>query len=362
MAQFDDLLNEIETRHTRVTDYLRSERTRLHFRLKHLEDAVYSYINAGGKSLRPAVLMFTCGAVGGDEMTAIPAAATVELYHTFTLVHDDIIDRDETRRGVPTVHHEFYQRGLSDMGFDDATARHYGLAIAILAGDMQQGWAASLLPDLHSEHGLPAALALNLVRELFHNVQTTLINGETTDILQAETPFDRLTEEDVLEMLSQKTGILYEFAGRAGAAIGLQEPDLYHPTVEAIATFTSKCGTAFQIQDDILGILGDPSRTRKPVGSDVREGKRTIIALHSMSRLPEDDCAFVSRIMGNPDATDTDITRVVELFEETGSVAHARQLAERYVEEALTHLDMLDESRYKRLLRDWAHFITARTR
>src|SRR5690606_36846634 len=116
---------------------------------------VYSYLHAGGKSLRAAVMMFCCGAVGGDEQTAIPAAAAIELYHTFTLVHDDIIDRDEKRRGVPTVHYDFANRGRDELGFDEKTAQHYGMTIAILAGDLQQGWAASLLPDLHRKYGIP---------------------------------------------------------------------------------------------------------------------------------------------------------------------------------------------------------------
>ncbi|HRF94422.1 MAG TPA: polyprenyl synthetase family protein, partial [Aggregatilineales bacterium] len=87
---FAHLTTVISARQSLVKNYLFSEQNRLNFAYQHLQDAVYSYVNAGGKSLRPAVLMFACGAVGGDELTAIPAAATVELYHTFTLVHDDI--------------------------------------------------------------------------------------------------------------------------------------------------------------------------------------------------------------------------------------------------------------------------------
>jgi geranylgeranyl diphosphate synthase, type I len=311
--------------------------------------------------LRPAVLMFACGAVGGDEETALPAAAAVELYHTFTLVHDDIIDRDEMRRGVQTVHAEFRDRSHQQMGFDAATAAHYGLAIAILAGDMQQGWAASLLPDLHKTYGLPPELALNLIAELFHRTQVTLINGETTDIIQAETPIDQLSEDDVLDMLWQKTGILYEFAGRAGAAIGLKEPNLHHPTVEAVSAFASKCGTAFQIQDDILGITGDTATIGKDAGSDIREGKRTIIVLHSLKNMNVKDRDFTMQVLGNYDAAQEDLNKVAALLVENGGVSHAKALAQQYTQEALDHLDVLSDNTYKQLLVAWAEFITERT-
>jgi len=357
---FDLLVDEVKKRQTLVQDYLFSEENRISFKLKHLEDAVYSYLKAGGKSLRSAVMMFACGAVGGEEETALPAAAAIELYHTFTLVHDDIIDRDEIRRGVPTVHHDFAQRAKAELHFDDHTAQHYGLAIAILAGDLQQGWAASLLPDLHHRYGLPPELALNLIKDLFRYTQNTLINGETTDILQSEMSVDQITEQEVLDMLWEKTGVLYEFAGRAGAAIGLKQADTSHPTVKALADFTSKCGLAFQIQDDVLGIVGDEKRIGKPVGSDIREGKRTVIVLNSLSKMDETERTFTLNTLGNASATDTEIQNLIALLEAKGGIQHAQDLARGYVDEALSLLDTLAASQQKELLKLWAHYIVDR--
>lgn len=358
-SDFTTLIEEVTKRKDRVTHYLQNK-NRVEFSHSHLLDATYSYINAGGKSLRSAVLMFACGAVGGDEETALPAAAAIELYHTFTLVHDDIIDRDEMRRGIPTVHTEFARRAQQELGYDSDTAKHYGLSIAVLTGDVQQGWAASLLPDLYHSYGVPAELALNLTRELFHNVLITLINGETSDIVQAETPIEDLTEEAVLKMLWEKTGILYEFAGRAGASIGLKTADLNHPTVTALSQFTSKCGIAFQIQDDILGITADEKKLGKPVGSDIREGKRTIIVLHAMKNLSPDDQAIVLSILGNHQATQQDIEQVTQLLMKGGGVAHAQRLAQGYVSEALEHIAPFPASPQKDLLIAWANYITGR--
>lgn len=359
-TDFSQLLDEVAKRHDLIQDYLFDPSNQIQFSHPHLEDAVYSYIKAGGKSLRPAVLMFSAGAVGGDEMSAIPAAASVELYHTFTLVHDDIIDRDELRRGVSTVHTEFSERGISEMGYDRPTAQHYGLAIAILAGDMQQGWSASLMPDLHQRYGVPPEVALGLVRLLFRETQVTLINGETLDILQAETPVDQLTEDDILHMLWQKTGILYQFAGLAGASIGLHEPDLNHPTVQAVGQFTGKCGTAFQVQDDILGITGSERSLGKPVGSDIREGKRTVIVLSALPNMSAADRDFTLNILGNPEATDDDIHRVMNLLRDAGGIDHAQNLARQQVADALQHLENLPETHYKSLLNSWAEYITSR--
>ncbi|PJF31349.1 MAG: hypothetical protein CUN52_02790 [Phototrophicales bacterium] len=358
--KFTPLMNAISHRQAMVRNYLFSERNQLHFAYQHLQDAVYSYVKAGGKSLRPAVLMFACGAVGGDDQTAIPAAATVELYHTFTLVHDDIIDRDELRRGVPTVHHDFATRAKNEMGYNPAQASHYGLTIGILAGDMQQGWAASLLPDLHFVYDLPPQLPLVLSRELFRTIQTTLINGETVDVLQSQTPFDKITEADVLDMLWQKTGVLYEFCGRAGAAIGLKHPHLDHPLIHAMGQFAGKCGTAFQIQDDILGITADEAKLGKKVGADIIEGKRTIIVLHALPQMNEAERAFALSVLGNHDASLDDIHEVVGLLKKYGGIAHAKKLAEGYVQEALTHLAPLPDSDYKQWLMLWADYIIAR--
>lgn len=357
---FAHLTTVISARQSLVKNYLFSEQNRLNFSYQHLQDAVYSYVNAGGKSLRPAVLMFSCGAVGGDELTAIPAAATVELYHTFTLVHDDIIDRDEMRRGVPTVHHQFMTRAKAEMGFNQEQATHYGLTIGILAGDMQQGWAASLLPDLHFIHNLPAPLPLVLSRELFRNIQTTLINGETVDVLQSQTPFEKLTENAVLEMLWQKTGVLYEFCGRAGAAIGLKHPNLDHPLIHAMGEFAGKCGIAFQIQDDILGITADEAKLGKKVGADIIEGKRTIIVLHALPKMTDTHRQFALSVLGNHSASPSDVQEVTGLLRQYGGIAHAKNLAENYVQEALSHLVSLPDSDYKTWLGWWADFIVGR--
>src|SRR5690349_2425817 len=126
-------LAALEERRTRVYDYLDIWSGAASFRPREIHDAIYSYIRHRGKALRPLVLLLSCAAVGGDEEQALPAAAAVEVFHTWTLVHDDIIDRDATRRGHPTVHAEFAANAARTYGLDLEQAAHYGRAVAILA-------------------------------------------------------------------------------------------------------------------------------------------------------------------------------------------------------------------------------------
>src|SRR5258708_34861820 len=111
-------------------------------------------------------MMISCGAVGGNEKVAIPAAAGIQVYHTWTLVHDDIIDRDDRRRGAPTVHVEFAERGAKEFGFKGAEAEHYGHVIGILAGDVQQSWSYMLCHELETKYGIDPALVFKLIRRL----------------------------------------------------------------------------------------------------------------------------------------------------------------------------------------------------
>jgi geranylgeranyl diphosphate synthase type I len=357
---FDDLLAEVSNRQAQVHAYLSEDRNQMQFVHPHLQEAVYSYIKAGGKSLRPAIVMFACGAVGGEEAWSLPAAAAVELYHTFTLVHDDIIDRDPVRRGVPTVHTAFSKRASNELAFESVQADHYGLTIAILAGDLQQGLAAALMSDLHFTYQIPPELTLFLIRHLFQVTQLALINGEALDVMQAQTPIGDLEEIEVLDMLWQKTGALYAFAGQAGAAIGLKHHNFDHPLIQAVGAFTSKCGIAFQLKDDILGVRGNTGKIGKTVGADIREGKRTTIVLYSYKHMNLTERKFAESVLGNQRADDEEVEKLIDLLEARGGIEHARTLAQTYLDEALEMLYKLPETAYRNLMESWAKYITAR--
>lgn len=356
---FDELLDAVERRKRILLEYLLQERFVERFRPGHIRDAVYSYLKSGGKSLRPAVAILACGALDGDESQALPVAAAIEIYHTWTLVHDDVIDRDDTRRGQPTVHREYARRAANEFGWQGDDAEHYGRTIAMLAGDVQQSWAWSLLFEAHLERGVSAEIVLRLAQELASQVTPLLVEGEALDV-QYSGCARQLDEELVLDMLWKKTGALYEFAGRAGAAVALNDADANRPEAQAIARFGSLCGIAFQIQDDILGVIGDAGQLGKPVGSDIREGKSTLLTLKALERANERQREQILRTLGDAAASANDIAALTSLMRELGVIRYAQDISHRFVNEALDHLDALPDNEYRRLLTLWAEYLIAR--
>jgi geranylgeranyl diphosphate synthase type I len=356
----EQLEKELRARHDIIYNYLKKEEYSRFFEPPDICDAVYSYINLGGKSLRPSVALFSCGAVGGKEELAIPLAAAIEVYHTWTLVHDDIIDRDKRRRGGPTVHEEWYMRAL-DMGYDEEEAKHYGQTVATITGDIQHAWAVSLLCELHTRKGLSPTLVLKLIHLLQTRVVSTLLKGETLDVQYSKIPPDQLEEPAILEMLWAKTGILYEFAGQAGAMIGLNTEDTQHTLVNALGSFASTCGLAFQLQDDVLGIIGDEKTMGKPVGSDIREGKRTVIVCHGFKNATKGQREKLTKTIGNRNAREDEIAETVNILRELGSIDYTIKLARARASDALSYLSPIPPSRYKDLLISWARYITERT-
>jgi geranylgeranyl diphosphate synthase type I len=161
-------------------------------------------------------------------------------------------------------------------------------------------------------------------------------------------------------MLWLKTGILYEFAGLAGAMIGKDTADIKDSGVQAVKSFTGKCGIAFQLQDDILGILGDEKVLGKPVGSDIREGKKTTIVLEALKNANEEQREAILKSLGNPDCSEDDIKLVKTLFVDLNGIEHTRNLALNYIKEALPHLEKIKDSYYRMLLYEWADYMVNR--
>lgn len=357
---YEKLVHELSIRKEKVYKYLNSSKFQHIFRPKHIYDSVYSYMRYGGKALRPSVLLFSCGAVGGDEDKILPAAAAIEVFHTWTMVHDDIIDRDDRRRGGPTIHEEFKDRSINEFGYSREEARHYGNSIAMLAGDMQQGWAVSMLADLTFENNIDPLLVLYLIKDSELRVQSELIEGQVLDIQYSKAPISSITEEKIADVLWKKTGVLYEFCGKAGAMLGLETLDAHHPLVKAISSFASGCGIAFQLQDDILGIVGNELLLGKPVGSDIREGKRTLILCHVYQNANEKQRMELENIVGNKYADDKSIEYVKKMLIDLGGIDYTKQIARSYIDRSLLWLDEVPDSKYKELLYLWAQYMIER--
>ncbi len=340
-----------------VNSFLSDPRFKTAFESEDLRDAVMAYVERSGKRLRPAVMMWCCGAVGGDPSIALPAGAGVELFHTWTLVHDDIIDNDDLRRGGPSVHCLGRELALTRHGYTTDQAELYGRDLAILTGDCQHAWSVSLFCECKVDPGV----VLAVIRELETRVVNTLLEGELLDVQYSRAETANLTQDAVLKMLWMKTGALYEFCARAGAMIGLNTADRAHPQVAALAGFASECGTAFQLQDDILGLVGDHKKLGKPVGSDIREGKKTLPVLFALESASVGEKNMIESVLGDQNASDAQVSEATELVAKLGGIDRTRALADEWLGSALAKLDTVPDSPYKALLRGWADYMVNRS-
>jgi geranylgeranyl diphosphate synthase type I len=359
--EFDHLLEEISTCAEAVHGYIERSAARAGFAPDHLAEGVLSYFRSRGKALRASLVTFSCGAVGGRPEDALPAAGAVEVFHVFSLVHDDIIDNDPLRRGAPTVHERFRAAAEREFGAGDAVTRHYGASVAILAGDAQQGWATAMLADLRHHSGTSPELCLELIEGLSARVLPTLVEGELLDVQYTLRPVEAVSEAQICDMMAKKTGALYEYSATAGAMIGLGRADASDTMVRALASYARSLGLAYQIRDDILGVTGDETRLGKPVGSDLREGKRTLLICHALSHTSGADHDLLAHRLGEPDLTSAEMARMAEVIAEAGSVRYAEGIAERSVADALAALNGLPETRYRALLADLARYVMQRT-
>lgn len=353
----EEILDAIEARARRAREYLAADGFLATVTPAHLREATAAYLKRGGKGLRPAVVLFCCGAAGGEEDWALAAAAAAEVTHNWTLIHDDVIDRDELRRGGPTVHNDLAARGSAELGLAAAEAEHYGLTVALLAGDMGPCWAAHLLSRVPENGVTTAETAWRLGTELAAAAVPAILAGEAEDVRLSRAPLAEVTVEAVEDMLAKKTGALYEWCARAGATVGGGTPDV----VAKVGAFGRSCGTAFQHVDDTLPYFADEGETGKAAASDLREGKRTAVVLGAYANAGAQDREYIAATLGRDDLPDEEVDVLKEKLAALGGVTYARERARRHHESALQELDGVPAGDYREMLAAWADFLLART-
>jgi len=284
----------------------------------NLIEASRQYPYAGGKRMRPAMVLAATGAVGGDVKKAVPLAVAIEYIHNFTLIHDDFMDGDEKRRGMTTIH----------IGYDVPTA--------ILAGDALFAKAFQIIAELD----VPDKNMREVLRYVSQAVWD-LARGQEMDINNER----KIVSEDVyIETIRLKTSVLFAAAAAGGALVGGADKKV----VKALHEYAMALGLGFQIFDDYLGIAGDPAKTGKSVGNDIRKGKCTVMVTHAMRSIKNKKVIEEFKgILGNMNATEEQVLRARSILEEAGSIAYGKQLAKNKIDEALSKLDVLAPSEYK---------------
>lgn len=325
------LQEEIELIASRVNEFMNSlvvekEPIRLTQAARHL-------LQAGGKRLRPFVTIKSCEAEGGTESQAMPFACAIELLHNFTLIHDDIMDRDALRRNVKTVH------------------TIYGEAIAILAGDYlfaKAFEASSNSPYLRPENVIRANRRLA-------DAMIVLAEGQTLDT-QFEHQ-DTVSESEYIEMVRMKTASLYS----ASAYVGGCAADASEHHLEALERFGDALGIAFQIKDDILGLTGELDKLGKPIGSDLRKGKKTLVILKALEELSSEKRKKTIGLMNSQKAKPEEIQEATELLLETGAKQYAEERMTEYADTAIAALSTLPSNRARELLEACTRFAIERS-
>ena len=327
----------------------------------YLRDAVRDYPVRGGKRLRPAMLIWSCGLLGGSESAALYPAAAVEVFHNWTLVHDDIIDQDDTRRGAPTSHVKLAAELGGRFSLADDDAERTGRDFAILAGDLQQGWANDLLLR-SAEHGVPPEVTVALGRRFQKLANSDLISGEALDVEFSLRELTGLKSQEVRTMLGLKTGALLQFCTEAGAMIALNTADAEHPDVRKLSEFALAAGIAFQLRDDYLGIFGVYDSLGKALGNDLREGKATVMLLDTLRLASAADREKLLGYIGRETYSDADLDDVRRIMHDSGAAAANAAEAAHLAEQARNILRSFPDNPYRQHMLDLVNFLIDRER
>lgn len=293
-----------------------------------LTGVLEEFLFRGGKRIRPALLYYAFRGCGGEsEARVMPMAMAVELLHTYLLVHDDIMDHAETRRGRPAAHVVYRQLHSEKKWAGDED--HFGKSTAILLGDLAQAYSMELYSSVEG------------LSEDFHRCFAVMCQEVILgQYLEMTAGYRRdLSERELLRVLQMKSG---RYSVQRPIELGAILAGASEGTRGALARYGHLIGEAFQLQDDLLGMFGDAETTGKPVGGDLAEGKFTVLVHHALARLAGEDRRFLDQALGSPDLTVLEIDRAQRLIESSGARDRVMQMVEDRMREAEAVLDGLD--------------------
>jgi octaprenyl-diphosphate synthase len=292
---------------------------RLHSDVPLVGSVSQHIISAGGKRLRPVLLLLCCGALGFTGKQRFNMAAVVEFIHTATLLHDDVVDESTLRRGFATANDTF------------------GNPASVLVGDFLYSRAFQMMVDGQNMR----------IMEVLADATNTIAEGEVMQLMNMHNA--ELSEAGYLQVIRSKTAKLFEASARVGAILSGASPALE----AACADYGQALGTAFQVIDDVLDYAGDAKRMGKNLGDDLREGKATLPLIAAMQRGTAPECATIRSAIENGDASLLD--RVVAIVQRTGALTVAFEAAQQEALRAVASAELLPQTPYKASLVALAH-------
>ncbi|NUS72744.1 MAG: polyprenyl synthetase family protein [Corynebacteriales bacterium] len=317
--------------------FLDTQRARLmgvSHELAPLADELHAFVQ-GGKRLRPTFAYWGLRAanctISPEHIRAISA---LEWLHACALIHDDVMDSSDTRRGRPSSHRIFERRHNEANWRGDGAA--FGRSSAILLGDLCLIWSDEAL----SNSGI-AAENLTNARPVFDEMRTELMAGQYLDIVSDAV--DGISAERAQTVLQYKSAkYTVEYPLLYGAALAGEPAN--SPVMKTLSAYGLPLGEAFQLRDDVLGVFGDPAQTGKPAGDDLREGKRTLLIAHTFDRANPAEVTFMRENLGDPHLDARRKEQLRELIIETGALDEVERQIEKLSDQALTALSALDGS------------------
>ncbi|MBD8044960.1 polyprenyl synthetase family protein [Arthrobacter sp. Sa2BUA2] len=318
--------------------------------------AVHS-LAKGGKRMRALLNYWGWRGAGGDVLgaPAVRSGVALELFQSAALIHDDIIDRSDTRRGAPSVHRHFANRHAEAAWFLDGS--HFGSSAAILAGDL----CLALSEEAFTSVGDRAGYATR-ARALFNRMRTEVMAGQYLDILEEvvgpghEPERAVVRARNILRYKSAKYSIEHPLA--IGGALAGASDEL----LAAYSAFSLPLGEAFQLRDDVLGVFGDPEVTGKPAGDDLREGKRTVMIAYALSAASDAARREITAGLGRPDLGDDAVASLRQIIKESGALATTEALIAEHTEQAFSTLaELAVDEQTRSALKSLAHAAVTRT-
>ncbi len=294
---------------------------------KNVTDPIWELLNRGGKRFRPVMCMLSCSAVGGEPRDALHTAAIIELFHNFTLIHDDIEDGSEMRRGKPCIH------------------KIYGMPTTINSGDGMLLYTLKAMENIRPE-----------VRSVLYKSFLRVLNGQGMELKWNSEKKQDVREASYFQMVGMKTGALISAACEAGAMIGGGR----QKQIMTLKTYGMAVGVAFQIQDDLLNLVGEETLYKKEIGGDITEGKRTLMTIHALSHTQPTEREELVSILNSNTTDKVRIQRAVSILQKSGSISYTKEKARAIVKDAKRDLDILRENEATKKLLRLADFLIER--
>ena len=289
----------------------------------------------GGKRIRPLLTLLSAGLNEGTFEDALPAALAIEVLHNFTLVHDDIMDEAEIRRGEPSVYKKW----------DESTA--------ILVGDVMFGKSYELL-DYYAQNDAYSKAEYVAIHRSFQKAVTTVCEGQAYDMEFMTS--SSVTLNEYISMIEGKTAALLSSALEMGAISAHASSD----RVQSLSKLGNEMGIAFQIQDDLLDAIADPEKFGKRPGGDIYEGKKTYLSICALQRANEEQRLFISDILDKRMVTEREVEEVLQLFHDLDVIKDTSEEVTKHYDQALASLSLFPDSAYKHELEHLLIFLRQR--